>query len=204
MNADNKTTRTDETVISSKAVAYYKTWTMIRFPYERLYIVVSAIISVLSYFMWWLVSQRIGGELDFVICVKVAVIASACASFFILISRIARVMTSWIVAKQVLDLMRAGECEKPWRLLVARYRDIHPLVVNKLAFMEILVGAVEKAKNAGDVSAQDILTADRITCMAWQSRSDKEIDQKAKSAIKALIVCFVLIVLTAMIRLVSR
>lgn len=189
--------------IDPRAIEHYKRWGINRFPSERIYILVITAVTSISFITWWLVGRETGEKFDWTTWLKLSALFSLFGSVFVFVVRWAAVSASWIVAKQALDLIRIGEGGKAWMLLSARYRGIHPLVINEPAFREILAAA---AKASDDPAVHEIVTESAQDSHLQRERlhASEHIESKAKKAAIFILTCFVLMVLVGVIRILLR
>jgi len=194
---------TKATMIERKAVVYYKKWMRTRFDSWKLYIVSATVILLCEFVIWWIVALNCGEWFNWVNSLRVIAIATACSWFFIWIVRWASVNASWIILKQVMDLMRTGDRNAPWRLLIYRYRDIHPLVINEPSFKNVFMAAVRR--DGGPIATEMLAMGLEGNCVIGQTEEEhrrEEVEGRAKGAVRFLAVCAIVVVLLQIVRLI--
>lgn len=183
-----------------RAIKHYRRWTKERFRSANLYFIAIAAVLLTSFITWWFVAEQVGEKFDWITWAKLSSLFSVGSSLYVFIVRWAAVGGSWIIAKQARDLIRSGDRRRAWLLLCARYRGVHPLVINDPSFREILADAAI----ASDDPQAGEFTSDIKNGYARQDRSVDESDpvtSKSRKAAILIFACLVIIVVGGLIRL---
>jgi hypothetical protein len=182
---------------NQKAIKYYKRWTRTKFSSARFYIIMNLVIVIATFGTCWIESQQTGESFDWGVW-KGALTLVLIGSFITFVLRWTGVSTSWIIAKQALDLINLGQKERAWALLADRYINIHPLVINKPAFREILAAA---AQSQDDPLAQELVAY----CKDGASQGANEYTKhKARKAVIFVVTCIALLIVVEIIRFLFR
>ena len=184
--------------MNPRAIDHYGRWTRSKFPSARLYVFVVVCVSVTSLVTWWLAAAQIGEKFDWATWIKLSALFSSGGSLLVFVVRLAAIHGSWIVAKQALDLIDAGEGGRAWVLLADRYRGVHPLVINEPAFREILAAAV---KASDDTLARQIVPeSDDPHARSERESASEQVKSRARNAAIIIAGC-VLMALVGIVRI---
>lgn len=170
-------------------MAYYQKWMQNRFPRARAYVLCLVAISLCAFVIWWAFAQYSETPFDLTFVARSIAIFAPAGCLLIYVVRLASVGASWVIARQATEILKSGHREKALELFHARYRDIHPLVVNHPAFQALLSQVWASVDSA------------HPQVSGWRG-TEVEIERKSKLVSRCMLVCFLLLLVITGIRLI--
>lgn len=189
------------------AVRHYHRWTTTRFRPWRIYWITLASVLPVSLAVDWWVADKTGEPFAWAVWWKVTLFVIVASTAFIAGMRKVAVAGSWLIVNEAKGFLLLGNGIQAWHVLAAKYRGMHPIVINHSDFRQLLATALAKARAAGDAEA-DRLLAQELSSLApnVSVRCGTEftrVDEHSRKAARFVVILIVLLGVVMLVRIVS-
>ena len=114
----------------SKAEQHYARWSQITFHPERLYYGCGAATMCCAFALCLVVANLTQEEFSYRDWLVMSAVFGPLTCIAAFAARIGAVGGAWIVANQAMQFWRSGQLDHARHFLLARYRGVHPIVIN--------------------------------------------------------------------------
>lgn len=187
-----------------RAVRHYQKWITTKYHPARIYwIFVTLPLACAA--IWWVVAVQTGKPYEWLGVIKLSVLFLACGAFVVVGLRHTAVAASWVIANEAKGMLQFRASNRAWQILAAKYRGVHPIVINHPDFQRLLAEALASARAAGDPEADQLLR-NELAALAPDGTvpkfSGEGVDQHSRKAARFIALIFLIMAIVSVLRFV--